>query len=244
MNLDAWLNQRRPAWQRLEAIVDRLYRRGPRRTPAQDVDELTELYQAVCADLARLRAVEADPAIVAQINRLVTRAHGQIYRGGAKQSWRLGEFFLVTYPRLFRQTWRFSLASFLIAAASAVMAYSAVQSSPEVVADILGGGDQEFYGPKSVADIRERFGHEGDPVLSSFVITNNIKVALSAFALGITFGIGTIYALIVNGAMLGGIAGAFAKSGIGWQFWTVILPHGGLAGGAVVGVGGGGLRVG
>ena len=146
MNLDAWLNQRRPAWQRLEAIVDGLYRRGPRRTPVQDIDELTELYQAVCADLARLRALEADPAVVAQLNRLVTRAHGQVYRGGARRSWRIGEFFLVTYPRLFRQTWQFSLASFLIAAASALVAYSTVQSSPEVVADILGGGDEEFYG--------------------------------------------------------------------------------------------------
>lgn len=244
MNLDAWLNQRRPAWQRLEAIVDRLYRRGPRRTPADDVNELTGLYQAVCADLARLRATGADPAVIAQLNRLVTRAHGQVYRGGAKRSWRVGEFFLVTYPRLFRQTWRFSFASFLVAAAAAVMAYSTVQRSPEVVADILGAGDQEFYGRKSVADIRERFGHSGDPVLSSFVITNNIKVALAAFALGITFGIGTIFALIVNGAMLGGIAGAFAKSGIAWQFWMVILPHGALELSAIVVAGGAGLLVG
>ena len=106
------------------------------------------------------------------------------------------------------------------------MAYSAVQSSPQVVADILGGAEEEFYGEKSVADIRERFGHEGNPLLSSVVITNNIRVALEAFALGITCGIGTVYVLLVNGAMLGGIAGAFAKSGISGPFWMVILPHG------------------
>ena len=80
--------------------------------------------------------------------------------------------------------------------------------------------------------------------MSSFVITNNIRVALTAFALGITFGIGTVYMLTVNGAMVGGIAGAFAKSGIGWQFWMVILPHGALELSAIVVAGGAGLLLG
>ena len=185
-----------------------------------------ELYQAACADLARLRAASADPALVAPLNRLITRAHGQVYRGGASRSWRLGDFFLAGYPRLFRQTWKFTLASLLISVSSALMAYYTVQDRPQVVADILGGADREFYGKKSIGDIRERFGHEGSPAFSSFIITNNIEVALRAFALGITFGVGTVCELVVNGAMVGGVAGAFAKSGLGWQFWMVILPHG------------------
>jgi uncharacterized membrane protein SpoIIM required for sporulation len=244
MNLDVWLRERRPAWQRLETIVEGLSRRGPRRAAAEDLREMTELYQTVCADLARLRACGAEPAVVGPLNRLVTRTHAQIYRGGAGRSWRLDHFFLRQYPRLFRRTWKFTAASLLLAVVSAAMAYSTVQRSPEVVADILGGRDTEFYGPKSVADIRERFGHEGDPCLSSLVITNNIRVALMAFALGITFGVGTVYVMVVNGAMLGGIAGAFAKSGIGRQFWMVILPHGALELSAVVVAGGAGLLVG
>ena len=119
-----------------------------------------------------------------------------------------------------------------------------MQDSPQTVADIMGGTDREFYGQKSVADIRERFGHEGNPLLSSVVITNNIRVALTAFALGISFGLGTIWVLAVNGAMLGGIAGAFAKSGIQGQMWMVILPHGALELSAIVIAGGAGLMVG
>jgi uncharacterized membrane protein SpoIIM required for sporulation len=246
MNLEGWLRERGPAWQRLEAIVDRLYRHGPRRTPPAEVAELTELYQAVCADLARLRAAGADPAVVTPLNRLVTRAHGQIYRGQRRQPYRLRHFFLVQYPRLFRQTWKFTLASFLVSAAAAWMAYATVETRPEVVSDIMGSGlmDREFYGHKSVADIRERFGHHGTPLISSMVISNNIKVALLAFALGLTFAVGTVCVLVVNGAMVGGLAGAFAKSGIGWQFWQVILPHGALELSAIVIAGGAGLMVG
>ena len=136
MSLDVWLRERRPVWQRLEAIVDGLYGRGPRRIPPQDLREMTELYQAACADLARLRGESGDPAIVGPLNRLVTRAHGQIYRGGPRRSWRVGDFFFVQYPRLVRREWRFILASFLLSALSAVMAFATVQKSPEVVADI------------------------------------------------------------------------------------------------------------
>ncbi len=156
----------------------------------------------------------------------------------------MGAFFLRDYPRLFRQTWKFTLASFLISLATACAAYCTVQDSPQTVADIMGGNDREFYGEKSLADIRERFGHEGNPMLSSFVITNNIRVALTAFAFGISFGLGTIWVLAVNGAMVGGIAGAYAKSGIAWQMWMVLLPHGALELSAIVIAGGAGLLMG
>jgi uncharacterized membrane protein SpoIIM required for sporulation len=199
----------------------------------------------VSADLARLRAQEADPALVREINRLVTRAHGQIYRGAARGR-RLGliQFFLVGYPRLFRETWKFTLASFAICALSAAMAFTTVQSSPEIVADVMGGADQEFYGEKAPADIRERFGHGANPLLSSFVTVNNIRVALAAFALGITFGVGTLYVLLVNGTMLGAYTGAYAKSGVAGAFWMTILPHGALELSAIVIAGGAGLLVG
>ncbi len=50
--------------------------------------------------------------------------------------------------------------------------------------------------------------------------------------------------MVLNGAMLGGIAGAFAKSGIHGQLWAVILPHGALELSAVVVAGAAGLLLG
>ena len=227
MSLDTWLRERRPVWKRLEATVDLILRRGPRRAGGRNIAELIEVYQSACADLARLRAIGAEPALIEPLNRLVIRAHGQIYRGRAASPWGLGKFFFRDYPRLFRRTWKFTFASFLISLVSAVTAYYSVQDSPQTVADIMGGGafDREVYGEKTIADIHERFGHEGNPLISSMVITNNIRVALLAFALGISFGIGTVGVLVVNGAMVGGLTGAFAKSGLAWDMWMVLLPH-------------------
>ena len=98
MNLDGWLRQRRPVWKRLETIVDQLVRRGPRRTPARHVADLVELYQSACADLARLRAIGAEPDLVDPLNRLIIRAHGQVYRGAPASPWSLGGFFSGTIP--------------------------------------------------------------------------------------------------------------------------------------------------
>jgi uncharacterized membrane protein SpoIIM required for sporulation len=245
MKLDSWLRERRQVWKRLEEIVDQLIRRGPRRTGGPNIAELIEVYQSACADLARLRAIGAEPALVEPLNRLIIRAHGQIYRGTAASPWNLGRFFLRDYPRLFRRTWKFTAASLLVSLATAFAGYWTVQDSPQIVADIMGGNaDREFYGNKTIADIRERFGHESNPLFSSLIISNNVRVALLAFALGVTFGLGTLGVLAVNGAMVGGITGAFAKSGLAWKMWMVLLPHGALELSAIVIAGGAGMMVG
>ncbi len=208
------------------------------------MQELIRLYRETAADLARLRTLRADPHEVAYVNRLVAASHGLIYRGAPRASGGVLRFFLVEYPRLVRQTWAFSLASFLISASLAGMAFVTVQRSPEIVTDIMGGGDEEFVDRRTGEDIRGRFQKVSSPVLSSFVTANNIRVALLAFALGITFGLGTIYVLAINGVMLGGFAGAYARSGVGADFWITVMPHGTLELSAIVLAGGSGLLMG
>ena len=244
MGIDDFHRRRKPAWDRLTEILDAIHQRGVRSVPPADIEELVHLYRQVSADLARLRAQQADPMLIDELNRLVVRAHGRVYRGLSKRSLRIAAFLLHDHPRLFRATWRCTLASFICAASFAVMSYHAVQSRPELVADIMRGMDEEFYYERTESDIRDRFQVAASPVISSMVTTNNIRVALYAFALGITFGVGTVYVLIVNGTMVGGLAGAYARSGVGSEFWLTILPHGALELSAIVVAGGAGLLLG
>ena len=249
MRIDRFIAQRRPAWERLEQIANRLRRRGGRAGGAHDIEQLLHLYQQVTADLASLRTMEADPELIRWVNRLVVRVHAIIYQGrGGRRRGSVRRFIAVTYPRLFRSAWPQMLASFLICAVVYVLAFDAVREDPLLIADILGGGDSEFVGSKTPADIAERF-HDIErtgtsPLATSLITTNNIKVALAAFALGVTLGIGTVYILAVNAAMLGGIAGAFARSGIESSFWSTVLPHGALELSAIVMAGGAGLVMG
>jgi uncharacterized membrane protein SpoIIM required for sporulation len=244
-NLRDLLTERRPAWKRLGELLNTIQRKGPRRCETAQVQELIRLYRETAADLARLRTLRADPQEVAHVNRLVAASHGLIYRGDRRRrSGGLLRFFAREYPRLVRQTWAYSLTSFLIGAAFAGMAFVTVQHSPEVVSDIMGGGDAEFLERHSADDIRQRFQVLPSHMLSGFVTTNNIRVAILAFALGITYGLGTVYVLAVNGVMLGGFAGAYARSGVGGDFWLTVLPHGALELSAIVLAGGSGLLLG
>jgi uncharacterized membrane protein SpoIIM required for sporulation len=79
------------------------------------------------------------------------------------------------------------------------------------------------------------------PEISSFIMTNNIRVTIMAVALGITMGLGTALVLISNGIMIGGLSGVATNENVDLLFWAVILPHGVLELTAIAIAGGAGL---
>ncbi len=84
----------------------------------------------------------------------------------------------------------------------------------------------------------------GSAALSALIFQNNVQVSFLAFALGITFGIGTIWVITTNAVFIGLLAGGFQAAGEGWTFWALVLPHGFLELTAICIAGGAGLRMG
>ena len=70
MKVHRLVEQRLPAWNQLEESVRRIEEKGPRSVPSTQLDELLHLYRDASADLARLKAADADPALVRRVNRL------------------------------------------------------------------------------------------------------------------------------------------------------------------------------
>ncbi|MGD8453822.1 MAG: stage II sporulation protein M [Phycisphaerae bacterium] len=244
MTPDELIAERRPVWDELDELVRRAQRRGPRSLSGEQAHRLIHLYRDVSADLARLQALGAEPDQLRGVNRVVSRAHGQLYGRRPRSRLSLWRFFASDYPRLVRRRWPFLAASLAIFLAFSGMGYLSVQTNPSVVADLLGGAEDEFRGDKTGEDFRARFENTSSPLLSSWVTTNNIRVAFMAYALGITAGVGTVYALMINGTMLGGFAGAYAQDGAQWEFWQTVLVHGALELTAIVIAAGAGLLMG
>ncbi len=73
------------------------------------------------------------------------------------------------------------------------------------------------------------------------IMVNNIKVGILSFALGFTWGLGTIFVLFNNGLMMGVLGAIFAAKGFALEFWSHILPHGVLELLAIFICGGAGL---
>jgi uncharacterized membrane protein SpoIIM required for sporulation len=80
--------------------------------------------------------------------------------------------------------------------------------------------------------------------MSSFIMANNIKVAFTAFALGVLYGAGPFLVLVFNGLMLGSITAVFAHHGLLSEFSATVLVHGTLELFAIVVAGTSGLRLG
>ncbi|NLD49646.1 MAG: stage II sporulation protein M, partial [Clostridiaceae bacterium] len=95
--------------------------------------------------------------------------------------------------------------------------------------------DSDVYGARESWD---------NSVMSSFILTNNIRVGIISFVLGITMGVGTSWVLLVNGYMLGGFAALYFHKGANLLFWSLILPHGVIELLAIFICGGAGIIVG
>ena len=80
--------------------------------------------------------------------------------------------------------------------------------------------------------------------MSAAIMTNNIQVAILAFAGGVTFGLLTVYLLIYNGIIIGALAALFWQHGKAYEFWAYIVPHGMIELTAIFIAGGAGLLMG
>jgi uncharacterized membrane protein SpoIIM required for sporulation len=85
---------------------------------------------------------------------------------------------------------------------------------------------------------------EERPFASSFIMRNNIQVAFLAFGSGVTAGLVTIWVMVFNGLMLGGITGLTAYYGIGFDLWTFVIGHGVIELSVIFIAGGAGLMLG
>jgi uncharacterized membrane protein SpoIIM required for sporulation len=83
-----------------------------------------------------------------------------------------------------------------------------------------------------------------NPVGSSSIMTNNIKVTFSAFAFGALLGIGTLLVLLFNGASIGAVLALVYRAGYGNDLVTFMVGHGVIELSCIFICGGAGLLIG
>ncbi|MCS7080692.1 MAG: stage II sporulation protein M [Chloracidobacterium sp.] len=203
-----FIERRKADWQRLEALLAAVGRGGLRRLRREEVREFGRLYQRAAADLAVARHEVRDAQLINYLNHLAVRAHGAIYRtesGGWRKLWR---FYRYDAPALFRTYRGYVFASFLVFAGFALFGGLFV-CYDEAFASVIGlsGALEEIKrGRNWTADINGE-----NQLVASLIMTNNLRVAMGAFALGIFAGLGTFYILAVNGMHIGGILALAVK---------------------------------
>ena len=193
-------------------------------------------YRMVVADLSYARSQGASGELVAYLNELAGRAHGVIYAAPAARLRGVVAFLLRDFPALFRSTSRYALVAALIFfigwGVAAYLVHVELRGAGHGMPGQIFGKDD---GPVQVPDPAE---------MSSYIMTNNIKVGIYAFAAGVTAGVLTVWVLFTNGLTIGYIATLRAPQLGQVRFWSLILPHGVIELVAIFVCGGAGLMLG
>ncbi|MGD8370714.1 MAG: stage II sporulation protein M [Syntrophobacterales bacterium] len=244
-SIEKFIESRRPRWERLEYLIQSLERGKAKPLKGSELPDIGRLYREATADLARLQAFQQEGSLpeelVDYLNSLVARAHGQIYRSPSPGWSKLWGFLRTTFPATFRETapWTlFALGIFGLGFAYGLIAgliddtFIPLIAPPHLIQQVEEG--KVWF--DSILAIR--------PLASSLIMTNNISVTFMAFALGMTFGLGTIYIMAFNGLLLGTLAALCHLHGLDVDFWSFVLPHGVIELTTIFIAGGGGLFLG
>jgi uncharacterized membrane protein SpoIIM required for sporulation len=218
-----WLEKRKPHWEKLEELLNLSSQQSLKALSRSDLRELSLLYRQTAADLAAIREDRSSVNFARYLNQLLTRAHNIIYSGQGSSPKTVLYFFRDTYPRIFRQNVNYFVLSLVIFLISGVVGAVLTYQDTDFKTRVLG--------PNMVATIErhEMWTHSIvgiKPAASSAIMTNNIGVGFTTFALGITGGVGTIYMMIFNGLLIGVIGMACRLSGMSLQLWSFVAPHG------------------
>jgi uncharacterized membrane protein SpoIIM required for sporulation len=225
----------RPYWQELDRTLRRLDEDPGAGMSLAETERFHYLYQRSSADLSRLSTFSADPDLREYLESLVARAYAEIHetrerRGresGFVRSFRM--WFLTTFPCTFRKHIRAFQLTLAITVAGTAFGAAALHFDPASKAvmmpfEHLKGSPAERVAREEQAKGDRMSGKKGS--FASELMTHNIRVSLFAFALGISWGIGTVIVVFYNGVILGAVGADYIQAGQTKFLFGWLMPHG------------------
>lgn len=230
VDLDRFVAAGRPRWRELEGRLDRFERDPDAVRTLAEIERLFELYEHAAADLARLSAFAAPPAVRDYLEALVARAYAEIHSARRREG-RFAPlaFVLAGIPRAFRRRAGAFLLALGATLAGALFGAAALAFDDEAkgvlvpFAHLLGDPAERVREEES-AKLPGVAGHGAS--FSAMLVAHNTRVALTSLALGMTWGLGTLIVLFYNGVVLGAVVLDYLRAGEGLFLAGWLLPHG------------------
>ena len=232
IDLERFICEEKKYWIELESILDKLNRDPLKKMTLSEIKRLHYLYQRTSSDLARVMGFSTETQIRRYLESLVGHAYAEVHELREKlHRFSPLHWFFQVFPQTFRQHMRaFALALGIMAFGFAIGGIS-ISIDREAKSVILPFSHLQMDPSKRVA-YEEETGAAKDRLtgkkatFSAFLMTHNTRVSLFTFAMGFTWGIGTVVLLFYNGIILGATALDFVHAGqstflLGW-----LLPHG------------------
>jgi uncharacterized membrane protein SpoIIM required for sporulation len=228
-DVNRFVRERGPDWQRLETMLVQIERSGMRGLSLGQARGFARLYRRVSSDLVHAQTAALNAAVLDYLNDIVARAFAVVHASSRPRAKPLRRFFLVEFPRRFRAEWRLIALAAVVLLAGAATGAVCVARDPYALGALI-PDDHQHISPSERVRHEERGSGEmhGDSAaaFSGWLFTHNMEVSFLVFALGLTYGLGTLGLLFFNGVPLGALAVQYHQDGQGLFFWAWILPHG------------------
>jgi uncharacterized membrane protein SpoIIM required for sporulation len=252
MKQDAFQARHEDEWAALERWLDRRARPRLAERHRDEPDLLgdvafPEAYRRVCQHLALAQRRGYSAVLVERLHDLVHRGHAVLYRPAPPRWQRVLTFFTADFPRLVRAQWRAMAVSAVLFFVPLAIAIAVLQQRPELVHTV--------FDPEALAEIESMYDPDAkhtklgrdsgsDLQMFGFYILNNVSIGFRTFASGLVAGVGPVFVLVMNGVVIGTVAGHLTAIGYGGPFWRFVSGHSAPELLAIVIAGGAGLQIG
>jgi uncharacterized membrane protein SpoIIM required for sporulation len=243
MNVENFYRSRQSDWKQLTELLDRSQRALEQLSP-EEVKMLGKLYRATTSDLAVAQREFPTHRVTAYLNQLVARGHAVVYRSEPLAFNRLVRFAKQGFPQTFRETFPFTLTAALLLLLPALIAGLLTNWQPEASIWLLPPQVQSLIPQIEDQDLWTDIPIEERPYASAFIMTNNIRVSFLAFSSGVTAALLSVYVMIFNGLLIGGLLGLTSHYDVGFELGTFMIGHGVIELTTIFIAGGSGLMLG
>ena len=241
--------ERQGDWRKLETLLDRAEKHGPKSLNDAELLALPGLYRSALSSLSVAWAISLDRALVTYLEGLASRGYFFVYGSRGRTFTRIAGYFSTSWPQSVQRLWWDILASGVVMVVAAVAAYLLVLADPDwfysfVPRELAGGRDPSA----STEDLRATLFSEGfSDELSTFatsLFVHNAGVSMLAFAVGFAFGLPSLLLMAYNGLTLGAFVALFTMRGLGVEMAGWLSIHGVTELLAISIAGGAGLHIG
>ena len=220
-------------WDRLEQLVKKLESPSWRRQLApEEYLALPDLYRDLCQHLSIAQSRCYSPALIEELQNLALRAHHQLYRREFRIGRSILDFFGNTFPRALRRNAGLFWFAFALFFGPATLFGIACFLNPDLIYSMLDEQSVASMEYMYSTDREHSLGRTEENETASkvsmfgFYIANNTGIGFRTFAGGMLAGVGTLFFLIFNGLVIGGVAGHLSQLGFGTKFWSFVIGHG------------------
>ena len=221
MREEQFINSNSNIWRELQELSVTIKKGGIKSLPSNEVNKFLHVFRLSSHHLAYARTHYPESSVVAYLNSLIGDCHSYVYAVKKVSPWQLVTYISYDFPKRLKEYRWYVLCSF------GFFAFGLVLS---LLMTLHNGDNASMFLPQNIID-SAKSGQSGggewnSPLVSSYIMVNNISISLKAFVFGITLGLGTIYVLFFNGAILGSLTGLIYLYGSPKNYWSLILPHG------------------